>query len=84
LSQRFSEMRYYFHVREGAAFTEDIEGVELASNEEALEEAREAARQMVAEMVRNQEAIDGKTFEVTDGDGNLLMSIPFVSVIIID
>jgi len=84
MSRRFSDMRYYFHVREGDAITRDIEGIDLPSDRDALEEGREAARQMVAEMIRNQEAIDGKTFEISDASGKVLMSIPFLSVIIID
>ena len=84
MSWRFRNMRYYFHVREGDAITHDIEGIDLPSHHDALEEGREAARQMVAEMVRNQQAIDGKTFEIADDSGQVLMSIPFLSVIIID
>ncbi|MBY3259859.1 hypothetical protein HFO09_09055 [Rhizobium laguerreae] len=44
--------KYFFHVRRHDVFKEDLEGVNLASPELALEEATAAAREIVAERIR--------------------------------
>jgi len=75
-------MRYYLHVHERETVIEDVEGIELASTADAVEEARESARELAADMVRRQQAVDRTTLELTDADGKSLIAIPLMSVII--
>jgi len=77
-------MRYYLHVRERETVIEDVEGIELASTPDAVEEARESARELAADMIRRQQAVDRTTLELTDAGGKSLIVIPLMSVIIAD
>ncbi|WP_376778278.1 DUF6894 family protein [Rhizobium laguerreae] len=43
--------KYFFHVRRNDVFEEDVEGIDLASLEQAREEAIAAAREIIAERI---------------------------------
>ncbi|MGX9988818.1 DUF6894 family protein [Rhizobium sp. Z1P35] len=49
--------KYFFHVRRNDVFDEDLEGIDLASPEQAREEATAAAREMVAEQSRRRRRV---------------------------
>jgi hypothetical protein len=71
--------RFYFHIRRGVQLVKDVEGVELSGLEAALEEATSAAREMVADMIRQGERIDGRSIEVIDEQGKLVLTVPLRS-----
>ncbi|MEH6692865.1 MAG: hypothetical protein V7774_16885 [Pseudorhizobium pelagicum] len=73
--------RYYFHIREGGVLERDNEGADFACHEDAQQEAMSSAREMVAEAVLRDEIIDGRAFEITEEDGTIIATVPFVSVI---
>ncbi|MFN7103659.1 MAG: DUF6894 family protein [Pseudorhizobium sp.] len=73
--------RYYFHIREGDALEQDVEGAEFACHEDAEREAMSSAREMVAEAVLHDEIIDGKAFEIAVEDGTVIATVSFISVI---
>ncbi|WP_409566761.1 DUF6894 family protein [Rhizobium leguminosarum] len=62
-TEEYSLPKYFFHIRRKDVFEEDLEGVDLASPEQASEEAIAAAREIVAERIRRGESADGDTFE---------------------
>ncbi len=74
-------MRFYLHVRSERGYDNDKEGIELASLETAKREAEASAREMVAELVKQQERIDGTRFEIADERGRILAVLPFLDVI---
>lgn len=71
-------MRYFFHFR--SEDDEDLEGIELPSLSVARNEAVLAARETVAELVMQNERIDGKRFDIADGDGTILVTVAFSDV----
>ena len=73
--------RYFFHVRDGANFIEDAEGVELPDLGAVREEAMSAAREMLAEKLYRGEVLDGQKFVVMDGAGDVVDEIPFRSAV---
>ncbi len=76
--------RYFFHLRDGNQFDEDVEGIELPDLKAVHREATLAAREMIAEYVLLGQHMDGQCFEVTDEDGAVVATIPFKSVINLD
>lgn len=72
---------YFFHIRQGEHLDLDEEGIDLPSSDAAHDEALLAAREMVAEFIREGEVIDGMTFEITDADGDIIATVPFLSVV---
>jgi hypothetical protein len=76
--------KFYFHIRNGDRFAQDIEGVELNDIDAVHEEATVAAREMIAELVRQGGRIDGHSIEVTDDSGRVVLTIPFRSAMNLD
>ncbi|MBY3027093.1 DUF6894 family protein [Rhizobium leguminosarum] len=73
--------KYFFHIRKNEVLEEDLEGIDLASPEQASEEAVAAAREIVAERIRRGESADGDTFEIMTEEGSLVATVPFRSAI---
>jgi hypothetical protein len=73
--------KYFFHVRRNDVFEEDLEGIDLASPEQACEEATAAAREIVAERIRMGDPADGGVFEITTEDGTTVATVPFRSAV---
>jgi hypothetical protein len=72
-------MRFFFHLRDVDTYEEDHEGIEFPSLAEGIAEARRSAREMVAELVLNDDVVDGqasKSREATDLPLRLLRSRP--------
>jgi hypothetical protein len=72
---------YFFHIRRNDIFEEDLEGIDLASPEQAREEATAAAREIVAERIRMGDPADGGVFEIMTEDGTVVATVPFRSVV---
>lgn len=77
-------MHFFFNVRSEFQNDVDKEGIELADLAAAREEATRSAREMVAEIVRNDERIDGMRYEIADAEGQILETIWFRDVIKLD
>ena len=73
--------RYYFHIRSEDVFEDDIEGMELPSQEAAHSEAVAGAREIVAERVRRGETIGDDAFEVTTDQRDVIFSLSLRSVL---
>jgi hypothetical protein len=73
--------KYFFHVRRNDVFEEDVEGVDLASPEQAREEAMAAAREIVAERIGAGRPAGGDVFEIMKEDGTLVAIVPFQLVL---
>ncbi|NKQ87580.1 hypothetical protein ELH72_36470 [Rhizobium ruizarguesonis] len=72
--------RYYFHIRRGETTTaQDLEGLEFATPEMAIEEAIKAAREIVAEMVLAGRRVEEQEFEIRSSDGAVLKIVSFKS-----
>jgi hypothetical protein len=74
--------RYFFHIRNGAAFVKDEEGIELPGIEAARKEAIEAAREILADRVRKGVPLDGEKFIVANADHKIVAVIPFMEAIV--
>nr|WP_245503857.1 hypothetical protein [Rhizobium laguerreae] len=58
-----------------------MEGIDLASLEQAREEAIAAAREIIAERICAGHPADGDVFEIMTEDGTLVAIVPFQSVL---
>ena len=76
--------RFYFHIKSDNDFVEDLEGVELGGEKEAMDEAIDAAREILSERIRKGEVVDGHVFDVHDASGTKLFSLPFRDVLRFD
>jgi hypothetical protein len=68
---------YYFNLRNGLGLLEDKEGRELADLEAARAEGLKGARSLIAEEVTEGRLDLSGRIEIVDGDGRLLLAIPF-------
>ncbi|MBY2932509.1 DUF6894 family protein [Rhizobium leguminosarum] len=72
--------RYYFHIRQGETIiAEDLEGLEFATPEIAVEEATKAARELVVEMILAGNRVGDQEFEIRSSDGAVVKIVPFKS-----
>ncbi|MBY2993794.1 hypothetical protein HF263_04050 [Rhizobium leguminosarum] len=72
--------RYYFHIRQGEnIIAEDLEGLEFATPEMAVEEATKAARELVVEMILAGNRVGDQEFEIRSSDGAVVKIVPFKS-----
>jgi hypothetical protein len=69
--------RFYLHIRNGAGYAEDFEGQELADLDAARAAAIEGVRSVLSEEARQGELDLSGSIEIADGDGNILMVLPF-------
>jgi hypothetical protein len=76
-------MRYFFHIRCHDAVVADPEGSELDGIETVRREAEEAAREMIADQIRAGRLLHiDTTFEVRDENDNVVLMMPFASVLL--
>ena len=69
--------RYFFHVRDGSALLNDLEGEDLATFEAAQEEAMEVARDILRDAVYcGMAASLNKQIEVMDESGMTILVVP--------
>lgn len=73
--------RYYFDYRQAGQLTPDTVGCDFATIEDAYLEAFKAAREMWAELLGQRRDPRRCSFEIRDGSGNLLFTLPFGEVL---
>ncbi|MBY2968010.1 hypothetical protein HF251_36100 [Rhizobium leguminosarum] len=72
--------RYYFHIGHGVTtIAEDLERLEFATPEIAIEEATKAARQLVEEKILAGNRVGDQEFEIRSSDGAVVKIVPFKS-----
>lgn len=69
--------RFYLHIRNGAGYAEDFEGQEIADLDAARAAAIEGVRSVLSEEARLGKLDLSGSIEIADGDGNILMILPF-------
>jgi hypothetical protein len=69
--------RYYFNLSTPSGVVQDVEGSELSSLDEAREEAIKDARLLMSEAVRQGRDISGRSIEICNGAGDVLMIVAF-------
>ncbi|GGD17088.1 DUF6894 family protein [Aureimonas glaciei] len=69
--------RYFLHIRDGDRFIEDFEGQDYSSLDAARDDAVVSARQMMAEKVRQGEALDGQVIEIWNEAGSCVATVVF-------
>lgn len=69
--------KYFFNLRQAGAQFDDREGQALRDADEAWEVARTIARALMSEEPSRQDLWSVTSFEVTDGDGRIVLEFPF-------
>ena len=69
--------RYFFHLRRKGHLDTDTFGVELPDLGAAEVEARLAVADAVRDAALSRTSLHGETFEVTDGSGQLQLTVAF-------
>lgn len=72
---------YFFNMHIGDEYLSDEDGIDLPDLESVRREAVAAAREMVAAAVLVGRLPLHECFEITDEQGNLVLSMPFSSVV---
>lgn len=72
--------QYFFHLRDDAAFFEDVEGQELAGIEDAQEEAVAVARELLAGRIAALKKIGNSQVEIADATGKVRGVLPLRSI----
>ena len=72
--------RFFLHVREAAGLVEDPDGSLAPDLSTACAEAATAAREIAAEHIRAGKPLAALRFEICDGAGHLLATVPFPQV----
>jgi hypothetical protein len=75
-------MRYFFNMRGEDLFIEDPDGMELPDVAAVRREALLDARLFVVDKLKACEMIDARIIEVTDEAGDIVHSLPVMSVIL--
>jgi hypothetical protein len=73
--------RYFFNFRQGSTLSQDEEGSDFASVEDAYLSAVQAARDMWRELLIKREDPLECSFEVVDADGKEIFALPFSEVL---
>ena len=73
--------RFFFHVRDGDDYLEDLVGMELPGLLAARDEALTSAREIIAARILSGEVLNGQVFEVCDEMGQTVAIVPFKAVI---
>lgn len=72
---------YFLHRKTPTGYIADPDGSVLPSLDAAFEEALASARNLWAEAIVTQQDLSGHSFEIMDGAGHLLLSVPFVDAL---
>lgn len=76
--------KYFFHIRQDGVLTEDPDGSEFATLNEAHDYAVSSAREILANKVKSGKIIDGDRLEVVRPDGSLALTVPLKSALKLD
>lgn len=71
---------FFFHLRDGDHFAEDLEGGEFLDLAAARNEAIAAAREILAERLKAGRQLNGQQIEICDNEGTRLDTVQFKSV----
>ena len=77
-------MRYFFNVKSEACDEIDKEGSDFPDLDEARQEAVRSAREMVAELVLNDDRIDGMRYEISNEANEIVATVWFRDVLKLD
>ena len=69
--------RFYLHLRDGAGYSEDFEGQDLPDLAAARFAAIDSVRSVLSEETRQGQLDLSGAIEIADGDGNILLVVPF-------
>lgn len=72
--------RFFFHLRSNGQLTRDSEGSEFESLDGARDEAMRSVKENVADALQKGDRFSqavARSFEITDGEGRALLTIPF-------
>jgi len=72
---------YYYHLRSRGLLFEDPEGTELPDEKAARQEALLAARELLRISDTSVRDWLGRSFEIVDQDGRLVVAVPFAEAI---
>jgi hypothetical protein len=73
--------RYYFHVREGADISRDVEGQDLPDVEAARREAISTSREILGEKLLHGGSINGRIIEIADETGRVVDEVSATDVL---
>jgi hypothetical protein len=73
--------RYHFHLHDRTGFTEDVQGRNLADLPRARERAIREARAIICEDVRNGRLDLSGSIEVTEGNGEVVLTLRFTEAV---
>ncbi|MBO9102465.1 MULTISPECIES: DUF6894 family protein [Rhizobium] len=73
--------RYFFHVRNGPIFFQDLEGSIVKDLEAAIDEAQRSVKEIVADSTASGKPIGGQQFEIVDEAGIVWAIIQFKAFI---
>ena len=66
----------FLHIRDGSGLILDEEGAEFPDIAAACAEAQESACELAIEQTKGGPLADGAAVELTDTDGNILLTVP--------
>lgn len=75
-------MHLFLHIRERGRFIEDDEGADFATLEDARTEAVLSAREMLADRIISGKPINDVSFEIVNGQNELLLVVPWDGVLV--
>lgn len=76
--------RFFFHVRDGAGLSRDLEGQELADEAAARREAVNSNREMLGERLLHGGALDHRRIEIADESGRIVDTVGAEEVLLRD
>jgi len=69
--------RYFFHVRDDGRLFEDLEGIELPDIPDVEAWLLKAASEVLSEDEWQGERTEGRSFEIVDDTGQIVLIVPF-------
>jgi len=84
VTRKETGMRYFFNVKSEAFDEIDKEGSDFPDVAAAHQEAVRSAREMVAELVLNDDRIDGMRYEIADEANEVVATVWFRDVLKLD
>jgi len=73
--------RYFFQHGTKAGPVRDLEGTDLPDLEHARAEAILDARSLMSDAIREGRDISSRSIQITDEQGNVLLTVPFVDTV---
>lgn len=69
--------RYFFHQTTQAGLVQDYDGTVLPNLDHARKEAILDARSLMADAIRQGRDISGRSMQITDEEGKVVLRLPF-------